>query len=85
MTSWRHYRAMSTPKRATVYFDPEVHKALRLRAAANDQSISDMVNEAVRASLAEDAVDLAAFGKRKRERSVSFDGFVQGMKRRGLI
>ena len=76
---------MSTPKRATVYFDPEVNKALRLRAAANDQSISDMVNEAVRASLAEDAVDLAAFGKRKRERSVSFDGFVQGMKRRGLI
>ncbi|MFO1508363.1 MAG: ribbon-helix-helix domain-containing protein [Steroidobacteraceae bacterium] len=76
---------MSTPRRATVYFDPEVHKALRLRAAANDQSISDMVNEAVRASLAEDAVDLATFDKRKRERSVSFDSFVQGMKRRGLI
>jgi len=76
---------MSTPKRATVYFDPEIHKALRLRAAANDQSISDMVNDAVRASLAEDAADLAAFDKRKRERSVSFDSFVQGMKRRGLI
>jgi plasmid stability protein len=76
---------MSTPKRATVYFDPEVHKALRLRAAASDQSISDMVNEAVRASLAEDAVDLAAFNKRKRERSVSFDSFVQGMKQRGAI
>lgn len=52
---------MSTLKRATVYFDPDVHKALRLRAAANDQSISDMVNAAVRASLAEDAADLAAF------------------------
>jgi plasmid stability protein len=76
---------MSTPKRATVYFDPEVHKALRLRAAANDQSISDMVNEAVRASLAEDAIDLAAFDKRKRERSVSFDSFVQGMKQRGAL
>lgn len=76
---------MSTPKRATVYFDPEIHKALRLRAAANDQSISDMVNEAVRASLAEDAADLAAFDKRKRERSGSFDSFVQGMKRRGLL
>lgn len=76
---------MSTLKRATVYFDPEVHKALRLRAAASDQSISDMVNDAVRASLAEDAADLAAFDKRKRERSVSFDSFVQGMKRRGLI
>jgi plasmid stability protein len=76
---------MSTPKRATVYFDPVVHKALRLRAAANDQSISEMVNEAVRASLAEDAADLAAFDKRKRERSTSFDSFVQGMKRRGLV
>ena len=76
---------MSTLKRATVYFDPDVHKALRLRAAANDQSISDMVNEAVRASLAEDAIDLAAFDKRKRERSVSFNSFVQGMKQRGAI
>ena len=76
---------MGTPKRATVYFDPEVHKALRLRAAADDRSISDMVNAAVRASLAEDAIDLAAFERRKRERSVSFDSFVQGMKRRGVI
>jgi len=76
---------MSTPKRATVYFDPEVHKALRLRAAANDQSISGMVNEAVRASLAEDAIDLAAFDKRKRERSMSFDSFVRGMKQRGAL
>lgn len=76
---------MSTLKRATVYFDPEVHKALRLRAAANDQTISDMVNEAVRVSLAEDAIDLDAFDKRKRERSVSFDSFVQGMKQRGSI
>ena len=76
---------MSTPKRATVYFDAEVHKALRLRAAANDRSISELVNEAVRVSLAEDAVDLSAFDRRKKERSESFDGFVQGMKRRGLI
>jgi plasmid stability protein len=83
--SRRHDLLMSTAKRATVYFDPEVHKALRLRAAASDQSISDMVNDAVRASLAEDAADLAAFDARKRERSVSFDSFVQGMKRRGVI
>ena len=76
---------MSIPKRATVYFEPEVHKALRLRAAANDRSISELVNEAVRVSLAEDAADLTAFDRRKKERSESFDGFVQGMKRRGLI
>jgi hypothetical protein len=76
---------MAIPKRATVYFEPEVHKALRLRAAANERSISDMVNEAVRVSLAEDVADLSAFDRRKRERSQSFDSFVQGMKRRGLI
>jgi hypothetical protein len=76
---------MSTPTRATVYFDPEVHKALRLRAASADQTISDMVNAAVKTLLAEDAEDLAAFSKRKREKSLSFDSFVQGMKRRGVI
>ena len=76
---------MSIPKRATVYFEPDVHKALRLRAAANDCSISELVNEAVRVSLAEDAADLSAFDRRKKERSESFDSFLQGMKRRGLI
>jgi plasmid stability protein len=76
---------MSTPKRATVYFQPDIHKALRLRAAANDRSVSDLVNDAVRVSLAEDAVDLSAFDRRRKERSVSFDSFVQSMKRRGLI
>ncbi len=76
---------MGTPKRATVYFQPEIHRALRLRAAASDSSISDMVNEAVRLSLAEDAVDLAAFESRRAERSQSFETFVQGMKRRGVI
>ena len=76
---------MSTPKRATVYFDASVHKALRLRAAASDQTISDMVNDAVKASLAEDARDLSAFDIRKKEHTESFDSFVRGMKRRGLI
>jgi plasmid stability protein len=76
---------MSAPKRATVYFEPEIHRALRLRAAANDRSISDMVNDAVRASLAEDAEDLEAFDLRAKERSVSFESFVRGLKRRGRL
>ena len=76
---------MDSPKRATVYFDPEVHKALRLRAAASDRSISDMVNDAVKATLAEDAGDLAAFSDRKNEKSLSFESFVQNMKRRGRL
>ncbi len=76
---------MDTSKRATVYFEAEVHRALRLKAAASDRSISDMVNDAVKASLAEDADDLATFSERKIEKSLSFDTFVQGLKRRGRI
>lgn len=76
---------MDSQKRATVYFDAEVHRALRLRAAASDRSISEMVNDAVKATLAEDAEDLAAFSERKNERSVSFDEFVRGLRRRGRI
>ena len=76
---------MDTQKRATVYFEPEVHRALRLKAAASDRSISDMVNDAVKASLAEDAEDLGAFSERKNEKSLSFDIFIQGLKRRGRI
>jgi predicted HicB family RNase H-like nuclease len=50
---------MNTPtKRATVYFDPAIHRALRLKAAETDRSLSDLVNEAIKLSLAEDAEDL---------------------------
>ncbi|HUX74655.1 MAG TPA: hypothetical protein VMV25_12290 [Steroidobacteraceae bacterium] len=76
---------MESTKRATVYFDGDVHKALRLRAAAADRSISDMVNDAVRMILAEDAADLDAFAARQSEKSVSFESFVSGLKRRGRI
>lgn len=76
---------MDTQKRATVYFEADVHRALRLRAAAMDRSMSDMVNDAVKAALAEDAEDLAAFADRKNDRSLSFDTFVQGLKRRGRL
>ena len=76
---------MENSKRATVYFTAEVHKALRLRAAAADRSISDMVNDAVRADLAEDATDLESFTERQGEKSISFETFVSGLKRRGRI
>ena len=76
---------MSLPKRATVYFEPEIHRALRLKAAATDRSISDMVNEAVKLVLAEDAEDLAAFEERAHERSVDFESVVRSLRRRGKI
>jgi hypothetical protein len=76
---------MDDSKRATVYFDTEVHRALRLKAATADRSISDVVNEAVKIALAEDAEDLAAFDERKAERSVSFEAFVRALRKRGRI
>lgn len=76
---------MDAQKRATVYFAPEIHRALRLKAAAADRSISEMVNEAVKVALAEDAEDLAAFEERRHERTVSFESFVKGLKRRGRL
>jgi plasmid stability protein len=76
---------MDTQKRATIYFHPDIHRALRLRAAATDRSISDMVNEVVKAALAEDAEDLAAFDERKNEKNLSFETFVKGLKRRGRL
>ena len=78
-------RSMGTPKRATVYFEADVHRALRLRAAANERSMSDMVNDAVKAALAEDAVDFEAFDERRKERSTPFESFVRSMKRRGRL
>lgn len=85
MTSGRYSAAMSQAKRATVYFEPEIHRALRLRAAASDRTVSEMVNEAVRLALAEDAVDLEAFEARRQEKSVQFEDFVRDLKRRGRL
>jgi hypothetical protein len=76
---------MSSAKRATVYFEPEIHRALRLKAATSDKSISDMVNDAVKLSLVEDAEDLEAFEKRKREPNLDFERFVRALKRRGKL
>jgi hypothetical protein len=76
---------MEDSKRATVYFGADIHRALRLKAAASDRSISDVVNEAVKVTLAEDAEDLAAFEQRKAERSVSFESFVRTLRQRGRI
>jgi hypothetical protein len=77
---------MSTKsKRATIYFDPALHKALRLKSAEAEQSMSDLVNEAVRMLLAEDAEDLAAIEARKEEPAVSFEDFVRELKDRGKL
>ena len=76
---------MATPKRSTIYFDPDIHRALRMKAAATDKSISDVVNEAVRQTLSEDAADLEVFEKRRREPSLDFEEVVLKLRRSGKI
>ncbi len=77
--------AESTQKRATVYFEPYLHRALRLKAAETDSSVSELVNEAVREALSEDADDLAAFEDRGKEPELMFEEVVKDLKRRGKI
>ena len=76
---------MDETKRATIYFDAEVHRALRLRAAACNRSISDMVNEAVRMTLAEDADDLRDADQRQDEPSSSFEEFITSLRTSGRL
>jgi hypothetical protein len=76
---------MDETKRATIYFDAEVHRALRLRAAACNRSISDMVNEAVCMTLAEDADDLRDTDQRQDEPSSGFEEFVTSLRSSGRL
>ena len=77
---------MSTlTKRATVYLDPVLHKALRLKSVETSRSVSDLINDAVRDELAEDADDLATFKMRVKEPTVPFEVFVKDLKRHGKI
>ncbi len=72
-------------KRATVYLDPELHKALRLKAVETSRSVSDLVNDAVREALAEDAEDITAFEEREGESLIPYDAMVKKLKRDGRI
>lgn len=72
-------------KRATIYLEAGLHRALRLKAAETDQTVSAIVTRAVRQSLAEDAEDLAAFRMRAREPNLPFEKVLKDLKRRGLL
>ena len=73
------------PKRATVYFDAQLHSALATKAAQTEQSVSDLVNEAVRLSLAEDTVDLAAFAQRAQEPDIPLADVLKKLKAHGKL
>jgi hypothetical protein len=72
-------------KRATVYFDDALHRALRLKAAETDCSVSTLINDAVRQSLAADADDLTAFDDRAAEPDLPFEEVVKGLRANGKL
>ena len=76
---------MPKMKRATVYLDPTLHRALRIKAAETEQSVSELVNAAVRQSLTEDAADLAVFEARASEPVLAFEDVLKDLKRRGKL
>ena len=71
--------------RATIYFEPEIHKAIRLKAADTHRTLSDIVNEAVRAALREDQEDLAAFEDRFAEPIISHEALLKDLKANGKL
>lgn len=73
------------PRRTTVYLEPDLHKALKVKAAETDQSVSELVSGAVRRSLLEDAEDLAAFKERAREPNLAFETVLKDLRRRGRL
>lgn len=77
---------MSTlSKRSTVYFDPAIHQALKIKAATSHLSVSEIIDEALRAQLAEDQEDLAAFEQRVKEPEMSYEALLNDLKKHGKI
>jgi len=72
-------------KRVTVYLATDLHRALKLRAAETERSVSDLVNESVRQSLAADLGDLDTFAERAEEPAFSFELVLRNLRRRGEI
>lgn len=76
---------MPSDTRTTIYLKPKVYRALKIKAATTDRSVSDLVNAAVLESLREDSVDLEAFDRRAKEPSRSFEKLLEELKRDGTL
>lgn len=72
-------------KRSTIYFDPAIHQALRLRAASTQVSVSELVDEAVKLLMREDQEDLAAFELRAAEPEISYEALLADLKANGKL
>ncbi len=92
MVAWHHNimqsrkeEAMGGEARTTVYLKPRVYRALKLKSATTDRSVSDLINAAVVEALREDAIDLEALDKRGKEPARSFEAVLKDLKRDGLL
>jgi hypothetical protein len=72
-------------KRSTIYFEPNIHQALKVKAASSHLSVSELVDEAVRLLMSEDQEDLAAFSERESEREISYEALLNDLKKHGKI
>ena len=72
-------------KRATIYLEEDIHRALKLKSVEADQTISRLVNDAIRTTLAEDLDDLSAIESRNKEKTISYEDFLKELKGRGQI
>ncbi len=72
-------------KRSTVYFEADIHQALRVKAATTHQSVSEVVNEAVRMALREDQADLNTIAQRVGEETVSYEALLEDLKTHGKL
>jgi hypothetical protein len=72
-------------KRTTVYLDSDLHRALRIKAAQTELSMSELVQEAIKFSLAEDSIDLTAFEQRRKESSLPFEDVLKKLRKNGKI
>ena len=75
----------TTAKRATVYFDPLIHRALKLKSIETSKTISELVNEAVKEAFAEDAEDIAAYEERANEPLISYPEMLKRLRKDGRI
>ena len=75
----------TTYKRSTIYLDPQLHRALKIKSAQVSRSISDLVNEAIKISLSEDFEDLEAFEQRLNEPNLDFESVLKDLKSSGKI
>ena len=72
-------------KRSTVYLEPELYRAVKLKSAHTNRTISDIVNDSLRSALAEDQEDLAAFAERASQPLISYEKMLEKLKADGKI